>query len=82
MHIRKGFQMNNNLKIIKIKPQPTVAGLISEMNTGETLHFDLSHRKAVIEAASRKMKDKQPEFKFPTKVERDKGFIQVTKESL
>lgn len=68
------------MKVIKIKPQPSVASLMSEMTSGQTLYFDLSHRKAVIETASRKMKDLYPKHKFPTKVDRDKGFIQVTME--
>ncbi|MBB2952003.1 hypothetical protein [Sphingobacterium sp. JUb56] len=70
------------MKIIKIEPQPTVAGLISEMKIGETLHFDISHTRAVQEAASRKMKSASPNFKFPTVVNREMGIIQVTKESL
>lgn len=70
------------MKIIKIEPQPTAAGLISAMNNGETLHFDICHGRAVQEAASRKMKSVSPNYKFPTVVDKEKEIIQVTKESI
>ncbi|MNL09573.1 hypothetical protein D3C87_1303400 [compost metagenome] len=69
------------MKIIKIEPQPTVAGLISEMLKGEILYFDLVHAKAVREAAGRKMKYIAPDSLYTTSIDKEKGFIEIKKEA-
>lgn len=68
------------MKIIKIKPSPTVVSHILKMKPGEVLRFDLSHRKQVVETAGRKMKDVEPNYRFPTITNREGGFIEIRKE--
>lgn len=67
--------------IIKIEPQPTVAGLISEMNKGDSLQFHLCHAKAVREAACRKMKYIEPNSLYTTSIDKENGFIEIKKEA-
>lgn len=69
------------MKIIRIKEQPTVAGYVAGMKTGDKLRFHISHAKAAREATGRKMKDEDPNSSFKTAINRDEGFIEVIKEA-
>lgn len=69
------------MKVISIKPSPTVVSFISNMKEGDVLRFALRHRKQVIETAGRKMKEVQPDFKFPTTTNIEGGFIEIRKEA-
>ncbi|MBE8712566.1 hypothetical protein [Sphingobacterium hungaricum] len=72
--------MDNN-SIIKIEPQPSVASYVSKMKKGESLKFELSHTKAVREAAGRKMKHIDPKSVYTTSVDIENGFIEIKKEA-
>ncbi|UXD67781.1 hypothetical protein MUK51_11130 [Sphingobacterium faecium] len=69
------------MKIIKIEPQPTVAGYVSKMKIGESLRFGLCHAKAVREAAGRKMRYISPNSLYTTSIDKEKGFIEIKKEA-